>query len=47
MSGYFPFEMSLTRSSVYRALDMDIDAGVEEETAARCFPIRAARAIPG
>jgi enoyl-CoA hydratase len=34
MSGNFPFEMSLTRNSVYRALDMDFDAAVEEETAA-------------
>jgi enoyl-CoA hydratase/carnithine racemase len=34
MSGYFPFGMSLTRNSVYRALDMDFDAAVEEETAA-------------
>lgn len=34
MSGYFPFEMSLTRNSVYRALDMDFDAAVQEETAA-------------
>lgn len=34
VSGNFPFEMSLTRNSVYRALDMDFDAAVEEETAA-------------
>jgi enoyl-CoA hydratase len=34
VSGHFPFEMSLTRNSVYRALDMDFDTAVEEETAA-------------
>lgn len=30
----FPFEMSLTRNSVYRALDLDFDAALEDENAA-------------
>jgi enoyl-CoA hydratase len=34
ISGNFPFEMSLVRNAVYRALDLDFDAAIEEETAA-------------
>jgi enoyl-CoA hydratase len=34
ISGNFPFEMSLVRSAVYRALDLDFDAAIEDETAA-------------
>lgn len=30
----FPFELSLTRNSVYRALDMDFDAALQDEMAA-------------
>jgi enoyl-CoA hydratase len=34
IAGYFPLEVGLTRNSVYRALDLDFDAAVEEETGA-------------
>ncbi len=34
IAGHFPFELSLTRNSVYRALDMDFDTALEEETLA-------------
>jgi enoyl-CoA hydratase len=34
IAGYFPVEVGLTRNSVYRALDLDFDAAVEEETSA-------------
>jgi enoyl-CoA hydratase len=32
IAGHFAFELALTRSSVYRALDMDFDAALEDET---------------
>jgi enoyl-CoA hydratase len=34
IAGHFPFELALTRNSVYRALDMDFDAALEEEALA-------------
>jgi enoyl-CoA hydratase len=34
IAGHFAFELALTRNSVYRALDMDFDAALEEETLA-------------
>ena len=34
LSGNFPFETSLVRNALYRALDIDFDAALEEETAA-------------
>jgi enoyl-CoA hydratase len=34
ISGNFPFEMSLVRNSLYRALDLDFDAAVEDENVA-------------
>ena len=34
LSGNYPFETSLVRNALYRALDLDFDAAIEEETAA-------------
>lgn len=34
IAGHFPLELALTRNAVYRALDVDFDAAVEEETGA-------------
>ncbi len=34
IAGHFPMELALTRNSVYRALDIDFDASVEEEAEA-------------
>lgn len=34
IAGHFPFELALTRNSVYRALDMDFDAALEDEALA-------------
>ncbi|MBI2160938.1 MAG: enoyl-CoA hydratase/isomerase family protein [candidate division NC10 bacterium] len=34
IAGHFPLEVALTRNSLYRALDLDFDAAVEDETGA-------------
>ena len=38
IAAHYPLELSLTRNSVYRALDSDFDAGVEEENEASVIP---------